>query len=108
MQNTGWGVAASQFDSLPPEAANDTLLQKLLSGDMGSVGNAHSRADWYLLMKLMHWTGDDRQLVKALFLNSPLGSVQKSKMRKATADAAVRAMLREPLTAFSRSVETHR
>jgi hypothetical protein len=36
-------------------------------------GNDHHRADWILLMKLLHWTGDEKQLTKSLFLASPLG-----------------------------------
>lgn len=29
-------------------------------------------------MKLLHWTGDDRQLAKAIFLASPLGQREKA------------------------------
>jgi len=74
-QNTG-GV--SRLTELPPEAANDDLLQALLAGDMSSVDNDHHRADWHLLMKLLHWTGDDIPLVKTLFLASPLGQRAKA------------------------------
>lgn len=77
-QNTVGGVAASRLAELPPEAASDGLLQELLQGDMTRYGNDHHRADWTLLMKLLHWTGDDRQLTKALFLASPLGQRDKA------------------------------
>lgn len=78
LQNTGGGVEAARLSALPPEAANDKVLQELLSGDMTRYGNNHSRADWHLLMKLLHWTGDDRQLAKAIFLSSPLGRREKA------------------------------
>lgn len=72
------GVGIARLTQLPPEAANDRLLQALLSGDMSSVGNDHHRADWILLMKLLHWTGDDIALAKHLFLASPLGQREKA------------------------------
>jgi primase-polymerase (primpol)-like protein len=77
-QNTGGVAAAARLSELPPEAGTDTVLQELLRGDMGSFGNDHHRADWVLLMKLLHWTGDDIPLVKSLFLNSPLGQREKA------------------------------
>jgi primase-polymerase (primpol)-like protein len=77
-QNTG-GVAGSPgLAELPPEAGSDTVLQELLRGDMGRYGNDHHRADWVLLMKLLHWTGDDIPLTKSLFLASPLGQREKA------------------------------
>src|SRR5207248_1047599 len=72
IQNTGGVVGIVRLSELPPEAASDPVLQELLRGDMSRYNNDHHRADWNLLMKLMHWTGDDRQLVKAIFLASPL------------------------------------
>ena len=45
---------------------------------MSSVGNDHHQADWVLLIKPLHWTADDRQLAKALFLASPLGQREKA------------------------------
>ena len=77
IQNTVGG--AGRLSELPPEAANDTLLQCLLRGDMSMVGNDHHRADWHLLMKLLHWTGDDISLVKSIFLASPLGQRDKAR-----------------------------
>ncbi len=76
-QNTG-GVSEHRFDGLPAEAAGDPVLQELLRGDMSRYGNDHHRADWVLLMKLLHWTGDDRQLAKRLFFASPLGQREKA------------------------------
>jgi len=77
-QNTVGGVAATGLSELPPEAASDRLLQALLQGDMSSVGNDHHRADWILLMKLLHWTGDNKTLAKAIFLASPFGQREKA------------------------------
>ncbi len=77
-QNTGGGVGTSQLYELPKEAARDTVLQELLRGEMSRYGNDHHRADWHLLMKLLHWTGDNRQLVRAIFLASPLGQREKA------------------------------
>ena len=77
-QNTGGVVGSARLSQLPPEAACDRVLQDLLHGNMGSVGNDHHRADWVLLMKLLHWTGDDIQLSKEIFLDSPLGRRARS------------------------------
>ncbi len=79
IQNTGGVAGAARLSKLPPEAVNDTVLQELLRGDMTRYGNDHHRADWVLLMKLLHWTGDDKILTKSLFLNSPLGQRDKAR-----------------------------
>jgi len=57
---------------LPPEAANDQVLQQLLRRNMSHVGNDHSRADFVLIMKLLHWTGDNTAITRELFLSSLL------------------------------------
>ena len=77
-QNTVGVAVSARLDALPPEAGSDPVLQELLSGDMSRYGNDHHRADWVLLMKLLHWTGDDRQLAKSIFLASPLGQREKA------------------------------
>jgi primase-polymerase (primpol)-like protein len=78
IQNTGGVAGSPRLTELPPEAASDLVLQELLRGDMSSVRNDHHRADWHLLIKLLHLTGDDRQLVKSIFLSSPLGQREKA------------------------------
>lgn len=78
LQNTGGVAGTAWLTELPLEAGTDTVLQELLSGDMSRYGNDHHRADWVLLMKLLHWTGDDIPLVKSLFLSSPLGLRDKA------------------------------
>jgi putative DNA primase/helicase len=62
---------------LPPAAKQDQLLQALLQGDTSYYHGDESRADFVLLMKLLHWTGDDMQLTKHLYLASPLGQREK-------------------------------
>lgn len=76
------GVAGASADELPPEAMNDPLLQRLLQGDMSQFGNDHSRADFVLIMKLLHWTGDNISLTRDTFLASPLG--QRAKAERPT------------------------
>lgn len=77
-QNTRGGEAASeQLHVLPPEAATDRVLQRLLSGDMTGFPS-QSSADFVLIMKLLHWTGDDTALTREIFLNSPLGQREKA------------------------------
>ena len=78
-QNTRVGVGSgSAVSELPPEAAHDAKLQRLLAGDISAYGNDHSRADFVLLMKLLHWTGDNVSLTRDLFLASPLGERAKA------------------------------
>ncbi len=77
-QNTGGVGGVARLDALPPEARSDPVLQELLSGDMSRYGNDHHKADWVLLMKLLHWTGDDVSLSKQIFLDSLLGRRDKA------------------------------
>ncbi len=73
IQNTRLGGGSvNALTELPPEAANDPLLQQLLAGDTASFGNDQSRADFVLIMKLLHWTGDNAALTRKLFLQSGL------------------------------------
>ncbi len=72
---------APRLTSLPPEAANDPELARLLSGDTSKEGGDESLADWNLLMKLLHWTGDDTELSRDIYLASPLGSRRKARKR---------------------------
>jgi len=71
-QNTRWCVGrASDLTELPPEAEQDELLQRLLRGD--STGyKSQSSADFVLVMKLLHWTGDNIELTRQLFMRSGL------------------------------------
>lgn len=56
---------------LPPEAERDELLQRLSRGD--STGFAsQSSADFVLVLKLLHWTGDNIELTRQLFRESGL------------------------------------
>jgi putative DNA primase/helicase len=72
VQNTR-GVATSGNDltELPPEAAHDPVLQRLLRGDTAGYAS-QSSADFVLIMKLLHWTGDNIELTRQLFRESGL------------------------------------
>jgi putative DNA primase/helicase len=76
-QNTGGGAPGLPRTELPPEAAHDPVLQKLLRGDISGY-TSQSSADFVLIMKLLHWTGDNTTLVRQLFLASPLGQREKA------------------------------
>ncbi|MHB8598379.1 MAG: phage NrS-1 polymerase family protein [Ktedonobacteraceae bacterium] len=81
IQNTRGGVErGNMLNELPAEAANDPLLQRLLRGDMTGY-ETQSSADFVLIMKLLHWTGDDRVLTRQLFLHSPFGQREKATRR---------------------------
>ena len=69
-QNTrgGSGVPLTE---LPPEAARDAVLQRLLRGDITGY-KSQSSADFVLIMKLLHWTGDNVELTRQLFRESGL------------------------------------
>ena len=77
-QNTRGGVGSGQLAELPPEAEKDSLLQGLLRGDISPFQGDASRADFVFIMKLLHWTGDNKVLTRQLFLSSPLGQRQKA------------------------------
>jgi putative DNA primase/helicase len=71
-QNTSGGVGTgAALTELPPEAEYDAILQRLLSGDTTGYPSA-SNADFVLVLKLLHWTGDNVALTRELFLRSGL------------------------------------
>ena len=65
---------------LPPEAEHDAVLQRLLSGDIAGY-KSPSNADFVLIMKLLHWTGDNVELTRSIFLASPLGQREKAQRK---------------------------
>ena len=66
---------------LPPEAANDPLLQRLLAGDTSAFQGDASQADFVLVLKLLHWTGDNVALTRQLFLASGLYRADKTERK---------------------------
>jgi primase-polymerase (primpol)-like protein len=74
------GVGSGKLTELPPEAVGDSVLQQLLRGDITGY-QSQSSADFVLIMKLLHWTGDDIALTRQLFLSSPLGTRKKAQRR---------------------------
>ncbi len=84
-QNT-WGRQAEQpslvLATLPDEASKDTVLKSLLDGETADYNGDESIADFVTLMKLMHYTADDREWTKAIFSSYPIG--QRAKAREDT------------------------
>src|SRR6266487_6804661 len=70
-QNTSGGAPGLSRTELPPEAAHDPVLQRLLRGDISGY-TSQSSADFVLIMKLLHWTGDNIELTRQLFKESGL------------------------------------
>lgn len=73
-------VDVARLSELPPEAHGDQKLHQLLAG-ISLYGNT-SVDEFVALMKLMHYTGDDRTWTKAIFSASPIG--QRAKAREDT------------------------
>jgi len=73
----GSGAALTE---LPPEAGNDPVLQKLLAGDSAGYPSP-SNADFVLVLKLLHWTGDNVDLTRKLFVESGLYREEKTERR---------------------------
>jgi putative DNA primase/helicase len=83
-QNTvGGRGSGGALTGLPPEAANDPLLQKLLAGDSAGYPSPSS-ADFVLVLKLLHWTGDNLALTRELFLQSGLYREEKTERKTGT------------------------
>jgi putative DNA primase/helicase len=76
-QNTRGGGSGEPLTGLPPEAERDELLKRLLRGDITGYAS-QSSADFVLVMKLLHWTGDDIELTRQLFLQSGLYRQEKT------------------------------
>src|SRR5207245_2879471 len=80
-QNTrGGGGSGATLTELPPEAEHDRLLQKLLRGDTTGFASA-SNADFVLVLKLLHWTGDNVALTRKLFCASGLYRQEKTERK---------------------------
>jgi putative DNA primase/helicase len=81
IQNIVGGVGSgSALTDLPPEAEHDAVLQRLLSGDITGYQSA-SNADFVLVLKLLHWTGDNVELTRRLFLESGLFRPEKTERK---------------------------
>ena len=81
VQNTRVGVGSGNaLTELPPEATNDPLLQQLLRGDTTGFVSA-SNADFVLVLKLLHWTGDNEALTRKLFVESGLYREDKTERK---------------------------
>jgi putative DNA primase/helicase len=78
-QNTRGGSGVP-LTGLPPEAERDDLLQRLLRGDITGYAS-QSSADFVLVLKLLHWTGDNIELTRQLFLQSGLYRQEKTERK---------------------------
>ena len=67
IRTQGGVFGAGNATELPPEAEYDAVLQRLLSGDIAGYPSP-SNADFVLIMKLLHWTGDNVELTRSIFL----------------------------------------
>ncbi len=80
-QNTRVGIGTgATLTELPPEAAYDAVLQRLLAGDITGYKSA-SNADFVLVLKLLHWTGDNVALTRKLFMESGLYRPEKTERK---------------------------
>ena len=83
-QNTRVGVGSgAALTELPPEAGNDPVLQQLLAGESAGYPSPSS-ADFVLVLKLLHWTGDNVALTRKLFLESGLYREEKTERKTGT------------------------
>ncbi len=83
-QNTvGGGGSGGALHELPPEAGDDPVLQKLLAGESAGYPSPSS-ADFVLVLKLLHWTGDNVALTRELFLQSGLYREEKTERKTGT------------------------
>jgi putative DNA primase/helicase len=86
IQNTSGGVrTGTTMTELPGEAAHDAVLQRLLAGDITGYPS-QSNADFVLVLKLLHWTGDDVVLTRRLFLASGLYRPGKTERKTGQTD----------------------
>jgi primase-polymerase (primpol)-like protein len=72
--------SGNALTELSSEAAHDTLLQQLLRGDTTGFPSA-SNADFVLVLKLLHWTGNNVALTRQLFLQSGLYRQDKTERK---------------------------
>jgi putative DNA primase/helicase len=70
-EHRGGVGSGNALTALPEGAANDPLLQQLLRGDITGF-QSPSNADFVLVLKLLHWTGDNVEVTRKIFLESGL------------------------------------
>ena len=65
-------------------AKNGKEVEALYNGDTSAYSNDESAADFALCMHLAFWTGKDKEKMRSLWLNSPLGQRKKTQDRAAS------------------------
>jgi len=61
---------------------NGEKMKRLYEGNLIDYHNDHSNADLNLCMTLAFWSGRDYELIKEIWLESPLGQREKTKKRE--------------------------
>lgn len=61
---------------------NGEKIKALWEGDISAYSNDESSADFALCLHLAFWTGKDMEMMRALWLESPLGQRKKTQQRK--------------------------
>lgn len=68
---------------------NGEQMKKLYDGDLSEYNNDYSSADFALCLTLSFWTGRDREKIRSIWLNSPLGQREKTQKRKDYQDRTI-------------------
>jgi predicted P-loop ATPase len=63
-------------------AKNGSAIKALYAGDASEFSNDLSSADFSLCCHLAFWTGKDKERMRSLWVNSPLGQRKKTQERK--------------------------
>jgi primase-polymerase (primpol)-like protein len=78
--------SAKPLTGLPPQAAHDQELARLMRGDTSKENGDESRALFKLVLKLLHYSGSDVQFTGQQVLATPLGQRDKVLERRGKTD----------------------
>jgi primase-polymerase (primpol)-like protein len=78
--------SATPLTGLPSQAANDRELARLMGGDTSKENGDESRALFKLVLKLLHYSGNDVQFTRQQVLATPLGQRDKVLERRGKTD----------------------
>jgi primase-polymerase (primpol)-like protein len=77
---------ATFLTGLPPQAEHDQELARLMRGDTSKENGDESRALFKLVLKLLHYSGNDVQFTRQQVLATPLGQRDKVLERRGKTD----------------------
>ena len=107
-----WGKKEAEIpDPLPPpkdntlnddssllermfSAKNGPNVRKLYEGDLSAHGKDHSSADMALVSHLAFWSGKNAEVMRRIWLASPLGSREKTQKRPDYVDRTIEAAIK--------------